>query len=331
MRYNNTFKLALVAAILIGLTGYSLLAGVIHFNVWIHWRELFGHPHSVYAFTLWELRLPRIILAIVGGALFAASGVLLQAVIRNPLASPDVIGITPGAGLMVVTMMTFFPQASNSVIAMTGMIGAALGFSAVYFLARSSHGLNPQLLAVIGIIASAFFLAIHHLILVNSVDGAAASPLTFLAGSIYDADWQKVDLIAPLALLLLPAAFLFCRRLDLLTLGDIPASILGLNLNRTRVSVLWFATFLAGLAVTGTGILAFVGLVAPHMARMLICQRHRFILPMACLLGAVLVLLADTLGRTVFAPIEIPAGIVCSLLGTPYFLWVMRQSARRGR
>ena len=313
----------IVIFLLILLTIVSLSSGIVNIKWHTFFSELFNPTNTAAHIAIWQLRMPRVLLAIVGGALFSGSGLLLQAVIRNPLAAPSVVGITPGAGLAVIIVVLLLPNAPASLVAWSGTIGAVGGFAMVWFLSRDSNGVDPQLLALIGITLGAFFLAVHHLVLINSLEGSAASPLAFLAGSVYSAKWAQVKQLYPGALILIPMALLLHRKLDVLLLGDTFSTTLGLSLRRFQMLVLWLATAMAGLAVTAVGVLAFVGLVAPHMARRLVGLHHKWSLPMACLLGALLVLTADFIGRTVFAPYEIPAGIITALMGAPYFLGLL--------
>lgn len=273
-----------------------------------------------------DLRAPRVGVALLCGAMFAASGTIMQGVIRNPLASPDLIGVGAGAGLAATVFLLAWPASPPGGLPWAALAGAWAGFGLVLLMARERSGaLHPVRLALVGVAVAAALGAAQQLVLVRAPDGLG-SALTFLTGTVYGADITRLTRVLPWALILLPGALLLSRTLDILNLGEDVATGLGARVNPARLLTLGVGVALAGAAVTGAGILGFVGLLAPHVARLLVGARHARTLPVSMLLGALLVLTADTLGRALLPPLEVPAGIFTTLVGAPYFLYLLRKS-----
>lgn len=278
--------------------------------------------------VLGQFRLPRLVVAALAGGALATSGLLLQGVVRNPLAGPEVIGITSGAGVGALGAMVLFPGLPPAYLPVAAFLGAGLAFGVVY-AASWRGGLEPTRLALVGLSVSAFAAALISVFVVRA-QLRVAQALVWLAGSTYAAGWSEALRVLPWLLLLLPFAWLAARWLDLLALGQETPQALGLPVARARTLVLGAAVALAAAAVSAVGTVGFVGLMAPHAARLSVGHRHRRLLPVAFLLGALLVVAADTLGRTLLAPKEIPSGLVTALLGAPYFLWLLWRSKRLG-
>lgn len=277
-----------------------------------------------------EMRLPRVGVALLTGAMFAASGSIMQGVIRNPLASPDIIGVGAGAGLAATLFLLAWPDAPAGGLPWAALIGAWGGFGLVLLFSQEWRGLNqgrlhPVRLALVGVAMAAALGSFQQLILVRAPDGLG-SALTFLAGTVYGADATRFGRILPWGMTLLPIAWLMSRTLDVLNLGEDLATALGTRVNLMRLCCLTVGVALAGAAVTGAGILGFVGLLAPHLARMLVGGLHARMLPLSMGIGALLVLAADTLGRTIIPPTEVPAGIFTTLVGAPYFLYLLKKT-----
>lgn len=290
-------------------------------------RTVFGEGNALHEQIVFGLRLPRLLVAALAGGSLAASGLLLQGVVRNPLAGPEIIGITSGAGVSALTVLILFPETPLMLIPLAALAGAFAAFAVVY-LASWQGGVSPTRLALVGLAVSAFCAAIINVLIVQA-DVRVAQALVWLSGSIYARGWQEVGNLIFWPLLLLPVAFYVARWLDLLALGELLPTALGLPLERARAIVLTLAVALAAAAVSIVGTISFVGLIAPHVARLLGGHRHRRLLPLAVLLGALLVVSADILGRVLLAPKQIPAGLVTAVLGAPYFLWLLWRG--RGR
>lgn len=273
-------------------------------------------------------RVPRIAVAAAAGACLAAAGAAIQAVVRNPLAEPGLIGVTGGAAIGAVALITLFPAAPITAVPLAAAAGGTLTMLAVVTIASHRGRLDPTRVVLVGIGVAAFAAAVVQMLALRA-EMAISAALTWLAGSTYARD---VDDLAWLALPLILAAVLVVasRPLDLMGLGDDLPRALGLPLNRTRGLTLGGAAVLAAGTAAAVGTVGFVGLVAPHLARRLVGAGHRRLVPLAALLGAVLVVAADAVGRSVLAPREIPVGVVTALVGTPYLIWLLhRQEAVR--
>ncbi|NOH95880.1 iron chelate uptake ABC transporter family permease subunit [Vibrio sp. 99-70-13A1] len=272
-------------------------------------------------FVIHQYRLPRMVLAIGVGAGLGLSGVLVQGVIRNPLASPDLMGISAGAGLAATTCLVLFPNAPVSLLPFVAMFGGLFAAGLIAVLAYWSKPTAARL-ALIGIAVSAFLASgIDFLLIVNPVEINTA--MVWLTGSLWGRNWQQVPYIWFILLLLLPLAFWLAWRLDVMGLGDESATTLGVAPKKIQIWALIAAVLLASVSVSVAGTISFVGLLAPHLARLLFGHNHKFLVPSAAILGALLVVCADGLARGIQPPIELPAGVLTSVIGAPYFIFLL--------
>lgn len=277
---------------------------------------------SDIALIVHEIRLPRVVLAILVGACLGVAGLLLQGLVRNPLASPDVIGITGGASLAAVSFLALGGAALGEAwLPLAALCGALL--VALVIIALTGRGVTPPRLVLIGIGLAAALGAGTTLVLVLSSDTTAMQAYVWLTGSLYAAQWREVAGLAPWALLGLPLALALARRLDVLAFGDELAVGLGAALHGSRLVLLLLAVALAGAAVAFAGGLSFVGLLAPHIARRLAIRSHTGLMPATALVGALIVLYADLLGRIAFLPRDLPAGIFVAGIGAPFFIYLL--------
>lgn len=281
------------------------------------------HPDDKNYFTLMEYRLPRALLAIIIGGALAISGVLVQSVVRNPLASPDILGINNAAGLVAVTVLIFLPNLAFYWLPIFAFIGGVLSFILLWMIC--GFNFRPIKMAIIGVALSALWAAIsHYLMLTNPVEINTA--MLWLTGSLWGRSWAYVDVVLPWLLVLLPLPFIFCRDLDTLGLGENKAATLGVSVNKTQILVLVLAVALSTTAVAICGPIAFLGLVAPHLARKLVGGRHRTLLPAAMLIGTLLLQISDILARVIAPPTELPAGILTAIIGAPYFFYLLMRT-----
>lgn len=281
------------------------------------------HPDDKNYFTLMEYRLPRALLAIIIGSALAISGVLVQSVVRNPLASPDILGINNAAGLVAVTVLIFLPNLAFYWLPIFAFIGGVLSFILLWMIC--GFNFRPIKMAIIGVALSALWAAIsHYLMLTNPVEINTA--MLWLTGSLWGRSWAYVDVVLPWLLVLLPLPFIFCRDLDTLGLGENKAATLGVSVNKTQILVLVLAVALSTTAVAICGPIAFLGLVAPHLARKLVGGRHRTLLPAAMLIGTLLLQISDILARVIDPPTELPAGILTAIIGAPYFFYLLMRT-----
>ncbi|MBW6392178.1 FecCD family ABC transporter permease [Billgrantia antri] len=290
-------------------------------------EALFHPARSDIALIVHEIRLPRIVLAILVGACLGVAGLLLQGLVRNPLASPDVIGITGGASLAAVCFLALGGAALGEAwlpLAALAALAGALSV-ALLILSLSGRGVTPARLVLIGIGLAAALGAGTTLVLVLAADTTAMQAYVWLTGSLYAAQWREVAGLAPWALVGLPLALALSRRLDVLALGDELATGLGTAVRGTRLALLLLAVALAGSAVAFAGGLSFVGLLAPHIARRLVARGHAGLVPATALIGALIVLHADLLGRIAFLPRDLPAGVFVAGIGAPFFVYLLHR------
>lgn len=274
-------------------------------------------------FIVNQYRLPRILIAILVGMGLAISGVLTQGIIRNPLASPDLMGVSAGAGLSACSLLLIRPDISHLWLPPVALLG---GFSAalIIYLLNRWHNPTPARLALVGIAISAFlsscinFLLVLHPIEVNSA-------MIWLTGSLWGRNWEHLWPLLPWLIILVPFSFYLAWSLDLFALGEETAGALGVNTQGLQTAALLSAVALASVSVAVCGSIGFVGLLAPHLARLLVGSRHKLVLPCAALVGALLVLSADTLARNLAPPLELPAGLLTAILGAPYFLFLLHR------
>ncbi|MEL7982196.1 iron ABC transporter permease [Vreelandella titanicae] len=284
---------------------------------------------SDIAFIIWELRLPRITLAILVGAALAIAGAILQSIVRNPLASPDVIGITSGAALAAVLFLALLSSTlSIHWLPVAAMLGALVSALLVVSLAWK-NGISPSRMVLVGIGLAAAMGAGTTLLIVISDDSAAMTAYVWLTGSLYAAQWDDVWGLLPWLVVAVPISLLFARHADAMALGDSVAEGLGVAILRSRLVLLACSVALAGAAVAFAGGLSFVGLIAPHLAARLVGRNMARLVPTSALVGALIVLYADLLGRVAFLPKDLPAGIFVAGIGAPFFVYLLHRSRAR--
>ncbi|WP_111637527.1 Fe(3+) dicitrate ABC transporter permease subunit FecD [Marinomonas shanghaiensis] len=270
-------------------------------------------------FTVHEYRFPRTILAMLVGAMMALAGALVQGVIRNPLASPDVLGVSHGAGLAAVFYMTFFPNADIDWLPTVALCGSLIAALMLWWLC-GQHSSTIKL-AITGVALAALYAScIDFLMLVKPLE--INNALLWLTGSLWGRGWNQLAMLLPW-LLLIPCALWLAKPLNLIHLGDDSAISLGVKASTLRLLSLAIAVGLTASCVAICGPIGFLGLVAPHLTRKLVGGRHQLLLPSTMLVGAILLLLADLVARTIDPPIELPAGIMTAIIGAPYFLWLL--------
>jgi ABC-type Fe3+-siderophore transport system permease subunit len=316
----RTLRLLLLVALALSIL-LSMSFGAVHVSMW---DFLLGDPMAQG--IVMQFRLPRTLVGALVGAELAAAGAILQAITRNPLADPHITGVSNGASFVAVLILLALPGFPVTALPATALVGGLGAGILVWLVAWKKGGLNPGRLALSGIAVGAVLSAGTSALLLQHPIGANAS-FAWLAGGFWGRNWDHVRALLPWALSLLVLAWLLGPRIDLLALGDDVARGNGLSVERNRTLLLALAVLLAASAVAIAGPIGFVGLVIPHLARLLVGAPFRRLLPVTALLGATLVVLADALGRTLFAPTEIPAGVFTALVGAPYFLHLLRRTA----
>ncbi|MFD7712459.1 iron ABC transporter permease, partial [Streptomyces sp. NPDC059786] len=286
---------------------------------------LTGRAGPLVSYIL-DTRVPRIAAALLAGAALAVAGAVVQAVSRNPLAEPGILGVVGGAGAGAVTALTLVPLAGFWLVGGAALAGAAATAALVFGLS-ARHGLEQNRLVLIGVGVSAAASALVSLLIVLTDPYNATKALTWLSGSTYGRTLPEIWPVAAALAVSLPVLAALRRELDLIGLDADTPRLLGIRPGTTRLTLLSIAVVLTAASVAAVGVIGFVGLVAPHAARALVGQRHARVLPVAALIGALLVVVADTVGRSVVAPSQIPVGLVTAVIGAPYFgllLWRSR-------
>lgn len=274
--------------------------------------------------VIWQFRIPRVLTAFIAGVILATSGVMLQGVLRNPLADASVLGITSLGGAGAMTFLILFPALSVAWMPIGASLGAAVAL--IILLAASwRNQFQPILVALMGISIAAFGSALIQILVVKSKITAAAA-LVWLSGSTYAKNWVDLQFILIASVLLLPLAVYLTRSLDTLTFGDDIAASQGLNVSATRIVALILTVALSSVAVSVVGTIGFIGLLAPHAARRIVGFRHLPLLVTSALLGGLLLVTADFIGRVSLAPKEIPSGLVVALIGAPYLLYLLKKT-----
>ena len=274
---------------------------------------------------IYTLRMPRVICAALAGANLALSGCILQGILRNPLADPGIIGISAGAGLAAMALMMLAP--SLTALVPLAAFAGALGAAAVVFLLAWERGVNPLRLVLAGVAVAAFFgggMTALSVFFSDKVQGT----VSWLAGGFAGASWQSVRMIVPYSVIGIIGTLCLYRRLNALQLGDDVARTLGVRVDRTRTMLIALAALLAASAVSVAGLLGFVGLIVPHVMRLVVGSDFEPLLPCSALFGAILVAGADIAARTLFSPMEVPVGIFMSFIGAPFFLYLLKRRMR---
>ncbi len=284
-----------------------------------------GMPTGLAGTLILDIRLPRVVLAALVGASLAGAGTLYQALFRNPLADPYILGISSGAGLgaMIALVLTAGATALRfGAVPVAAFAGAMLTMLLVVRLANVRGRLDPTSLLLAGVALSYTLAAVTSFVMVLAREQMAAI-VYWMMGGFSAATWGYVWMIVPMFLLGVLVPLLSTRELDLMLLGDERAGHLGLSVERFKLVMLAAASLLTAAAVAVAGLIGFVGLMVPHMVRLVLGPDHRRLLPASLLTGAIVLVLADLIARTIIAPIEIPVGIVTAVLGGPFFIWLL--------
>ncbi|MED2041148.1 iron chelate uptake ABC transporter family permease subunit [Bacillus wiedmannii] len=283
--------------------------------------SLFEYGDSDTRSIIMEYRMPRILLAMIAGMGLSISGVIAQAVLRNPLASPDTIGISSGAGLGAVIVTLFFPESTMGILASAALFGGVFAAFVVYILSYNK-GINPIKLTLIGVTVSTFFSSGIQLF-ISKANPNIHSALIWLNGSLWGRTWLQVQEVFLWIVILMPVSWILARHMDVMNIGDHVATGVGISVEKKRLLLLIITVGMTAAAVSVVGTISFIGLISPHMGRKLVGPRHSILIPTAGLLGAALLVMADCIGRGLLPPLEIPVGLVISSIGAPFFLYLM--------
>ncbi|MFJ8088395.1 FecCD family ABC transporter permease [Lysinibacillus sp. NPDC095746] len=295
-------------------------------------NNLFGQGQDHNILVLFEYRLPRILMALVGGAGIAVAGSLLQSYTGNHLADTGLLGLHAGASCGLIIFMSFFSQKflyAEILIPLFAFSGGALAAVSIVYLAKSKNGgINTNKLILIGIAVSALFNAITLFLSLRLNKDTYSFAASWLLGNIWGRHWIHVSILIPWVALFSFLAYHLAHRLNLLQVGEAFAQTTGINVKRTKNSALIMAVVLSSVSVAIVGNISFLGLLAPHLARQLVGSDYRLNLPLSALIGAGILLLSDTIGRSLFEANPIPAGILVSFIGGPYFIYLLLKNNR---
>ncbi len=296
----------------------------------LSWHELYhalsGADSSKIGQIIMTIRLPRIVVGFLAGMNLALAGVILQGILRNPLADPGIIGITSGGALAAMIIMILLP--SYVMLVPIGAFVGALAASLLVYGISWQGGLNPLRLILAGVAVAAFFGGFNTVLSVFYPDRVQGT-VSWMAGGFVGRSWDDVMMIWPYTAIGIVGSMVSIRWLTLLSLGDDTARTLGLHVERCRLALLVLAALLAASAVSVSGMLGFVGLIVPHVARLIVGVDYRYLIPTSMAFGGILIVYADTLARMVIVPGEIPVGVLMSFLGAPFFLYLLKGVGRR--
>jgi iron complex transport system permease protein len=315
------FGCAMLAASMV----ISIAIGPVSIGLNTVWHSLWVQDGTYTSTIVHEVRLPRVLLGAMVGASLAMSGAILQGVTRNPLADPHIFGISAGAGLVAVTATVFFPDLPKGTVQPMAFVGGFVGGGMAYTMAWRG-GVSPVRLALAGIAVTSILTAITSGVLVTSSFSAQIG-LRWLIGGLQQRNWDDVWLLLPYFVAGTLLTLVMMRQINVIALGDELATSLGQHVERTRFILAVAAALLASAAVSIAGLVGFLGLIIPHLVRLVIGNDYRFVLPMSALFGAILLVLADTAARTIFDPQELPVGIFTAVLGGPVFIMLVRSRA----
>ncbi|WP_404302585.1 FecCD family ABC transporter permease [Paenibacillus sp. DP01] len=313
--------------LLLAVSVYGLAYGSVSIPLQEINQVLLHNDESTYRTILMDLRLPRVLVGLLVGACLAASGALLQGVMKNPLADPGIIGVSAGGGLAAVFTMVMLPQLSY-LLPVTAFLGAFLSAIVIYLLAWD-RGTSPVKIVLAGVAINALLGALTNGVMVMYSDRVQAV-LPWLSGGLNGRSWHHLEFMAPYAIIGLIASLFAIKPANLLLLGDDSAQLLGQRVELQRMLIILLSALLAGTAVSVAGLIGFVGLVVPHVIRLLIGEDYRFLLPLSIMGGGTLVVLADTVARSWFDPIELPVGILLAVIGAPFFLILLKKRGNFG-
>jgi iron complex transport system permease protein len=334
------FVLGFGCAGLLGALVLSLAIGPISVSIGTIWDSLWAYDGSYPSNIVHDVRLPRVLLAAMVGASLAMSGAILQGVTRNPLADPHIFGISAGAGLVAVSFVVLAPTLANerttidlfgvhafavTVVQPLALLGGLTGGGLAYAMAWRG-GVSPVRLALAGIAVTSILTAITSGVLVTSAFSAQIG-LRWLIGGLQFRSWDDFNLLWPYFVVGTAVALVMARQVNVIALGDELATSLGQRVERTRFILAATAALLASAAVSIAGLVGFLGLIIPHLVRLVIGNDYRYVIPASALFGAILLVLADTAARTVLDPQELPVGILTAVMGGPVFILLVRSRA----
>ena len=318
-KYKFIFYVFILISFLISISIFSLAKGSVYISIEDIWLAIFRQGDEINQTIIWDLRLPRLIASLLVGSSLGMSGALLQGMLKNGLASPYLLGISAGSGLVIVFFISF--GLMQSLIPFAAWVGAVLTTLLVFVLSRDGNKIIVERLVLGGVAISSLFGAIQATLLLQVEDGRIQAALNWLIGSLNARGWQDIKFASLPILIALIIGLFLSRQLNLLSLGDELSVGLGNSLLRSRYLIGAVATLLTACAVSMAGLIGFIGLIVPHFSRLIIGSDFKYILPFSALMGAFTLSSADLISR--LGPVEIPVGIVTALIGAPVFMLIL--------
>ncbi|WP_153723068.1 FecCD family ABC transporter permease [Sporosarcina cascadiensis] len=325
----------LLAALIVSMT-FAVMVGSVGITPSVIWEVLFSKiglsveatASKAQSVIIWEIRLPRVILAAIVGAGLAISGAAIQALVRNPIADPYILGVSSGAsvGATMVILLGAFSFLGSYALSFAAFLGAIFAVVIVFLLARVNGRTSVIRLLLAGIAISMVFSAMTNFMLMTSKQqGGIQAVMHWMLGSLAGAKWSTIGIPFFIFLLVLILLLLNYRQLNALLLGEELATTLGINLDRFRIFIILVVSLLTGVVVASSGSIGFVGLIIPHLVRMIVGSNYKLLLPISALMGAVFLIWADMIARIAIAPEEMPIGIITAVCGGPFFIWMLRR------
>lgn len=326
---------ALAAVLLISMT-LAVMVGSVGITPPVIWEVLLsktGFPVETAAtraqtIIIWEIRLPRVVLAAVVGASLAISGAAIQALVRNSIADPYILGVSSGASVGATAVILFgaFSFFGTYALSFAAFLGAVAAVMVVFFLSRVDGRISVVRLLLAGIAISMIFSALtNFMLMMSKQQGGIQAVVHWMLGSLAGAKWSTIGVPFAVLLLVLTLLLVNYRQLNALLLGEEMAVTLGINLDRFRLFIILFVSLLTGVVVASSGSIGFVGLIVPHLVRMVVGSNYKLVLPVSALTGAVFLVWADAVARIIIAPEEMPIGIITAVCGSPFFIWMLRR------
>lgn len=333
----TTVMAVLFGLLLLAMT-VAVMVGSVDITPYIIWQVVLSHfaidlgaqPTSAQAIIIWEIRVPRVLLAAVVGAGLAISGAAIQALVRNSIADPYILGVSSGASVGATSVILFgaFSFLGMYALSVAAFLGAMLAVGVVFLLARVHGRTSVVRLLLAGIAISLVFAAATNFMLMTSKeDGGIKAVMHWMLGSLAGAKWSNIGIPIIVFVFVFLLLNVFYRQLNALLMGEETAATLGISLEKFRFVIVVLVSLLTGVLVAVSGSIGFIGLVIPHIVRMIVGSNYKFVLPMSALIGAVFLVCADAFARSVISPEEMPIGIITALCGCPFFIWMLRKQS----
>lgn len=323
MKLNKKYLIIVIGAIaLLLLLAILSTVGTVNLELKEIISALINNDNKMVTTIVYKMRLPRNILAAIVGANLAVAGVLLQSVMKNPLADPGITGVSTGASVAAIIILLLLPQYTG-ILPLIAFIGGAFACILVFIMAYK-NGIKPGRIVLAGVAVNAILGGVISFLSTMYSD-RIQSAMLWLNGSLATKTWVHVEMLFIYSIIGLIISLFLIRSANILQLGDDAATNLGVNANYSRLIICSVAVFLAAISTSVVGVISFVGLIVPHIARMIMGSVHKYTIPFSMVLGGMVLLVADTLGRTIGGAIEIPVGVIMSIFGGPFFLYLLRK------